>query len=142
MEAAWRRAAVYLVCRDGDGRLLLTRFSMPGHANSGQWTMPGGGMEWGETPIDTAVRELEEETGLVARIGPLLGVFSRWFEPQETMSGEAGHVIALVYEVPDARGELRTSFDDGTTDACAWFTLDEVRGLRRADVVDFVLDLL
>ena len=138
----WHRIACYVVCRDADGRLLLTRFFMDGHRNSGQWTMPGGGMEWGETPIETAARELEEETGYVGAIGPLLGVFSRWFEASETMSGDAGHVIGLLYGATDLRGDLRSEFDEGTTDGAAWFTLDEVRALRRADVVDFVLDLL
>ena len=53
MEAEWRRAAAYVLCRDGDGRILLTRFTHATHPDSGNWTMPGGAMEWGEDPLET-----------------------------------------------------------------------------------------
>jgi hypothetical protein len=36
-------------------------------------------------------------------------------------------------------GDLRTAFDPGTTDAAAWFSLDEARSAPRAGLVDFVL---
>lgn len=79
MDVAWRRAAAYVVCRDETDRLLLTRFVSAGHPDSGMWTMPGGGMDWGETAEAAAHRELDEETGLTATLGSVIGVFSRWF---------------------------------------------------------------
>ncbi|HEX4905919.1 MAG TPA: NUDIX hydrolase [Acidimicrobiales bacterium] len=142
-EATWRRAAAYVLCRDDEGRILLTRFVQDGNRDSGKWTMPGGGMEWGEHPIETAARELEEETGYVADIGPILGVFSRWFTAEESARGEPGHVIGIVYEGTNLRGELRTEFSD-TTDAAAWFTLVEARQLGAAasvGLVAYCLDL-
>lgn len=138
----WRKAAVYVVCRDESERLLLTRFVSPGDPDSGKWTMPGGGMEWGEDPHATAVRELDEETGLAASIGPVLGIFSRWFTETESVRGEAGHVIGVVFEASNIRGTLRTEFDEGTTDAAQWFGIDEVRHVSRVPLVDFVLDLI
>lgn len=57
MEAAWRRVAAYALCLDGKN-ILLTRFSAPGNPDHGKWTLPGGGMEWGESPLDTVRREL------------------------------------------------------------------------------------
>ena len=98
MDAEWRRIAAYVLCRDDAGRILLTRFTRAGHPDSGKWTMPGGAMEWGEDPFETAERELEEETGLHAEIGRVVGVFSRWYEPHEAVSGNAGHVVGIVYE--------------------------------------------
>lgn len=135
----WRRAASYVVCRDSAGRILLTRFYSPTHRDSGRWTMPGGGMEWGETAEQTALRELEEETGLTAHLGAVLGVFSRWFSADEAATGEPGHAIGLVYEATVTGGELRTWFEDGTTDEAAWFSLEEVRSLPLVELVDFVL---
>jgi hypothetical protein len=72
----------------------------------------------------------------------MLGVWSRWFGADEAYSGTPGHVLAMVYEVTEFTGELRTTFDEGTTDAAAWFSLDEVRSLRRVEQVDRVLELL
>lgn len=104
--------------------------------------MPGGAMEWGESPVETAARELEEETGLRATIGPVVGVFSRWYTDRESARGEAGHVIGIVLEATDLAGQLRTSFDDGTTDAAGWFGMGEVHDLPRVELLDFVLDLV
>jgi len=104
--------------------------------------MPGGGMEWGESPHTTALRELEEETGLDATIGPVLGVFSRWYTERDSARGEAGHLIGVVYTATDVTGELRTDFDAGTTDSAKWFTMDEVRNLSRVELVDYVLKLI
>lgn len=133
---------MYVVCRDELGRLLLTRFISPGNPDSGKWTMPGGGMEWGESPEATAHRELAEETGLVATLGPVIGVFSHWFTEHESFRGEPGHVIGILYEATDLRGEVRTAFEAGTTDGARWYDLDEVRRLPRVQVVDFVLNLI
>lgn len=136
----WRRVAAYVLCRDPGGRILLTRFVQEGNPDSGSWTMPGGGMEWGEHPVETATRELDEETGLHADIGEVVGVFSRWFEAHETPRSQPGHVIGLVFAATNVRGTLRTDFSD-TTDAAAWFTLDQARALRRVSLVDYCLDL-
>jgi len=142
VEAEWKRTAAYVVCRDATDRLLLTRFVMEGHPDSGRWTLPGGGMEWGESPRDTASRELEEETGFTATIGSVLGVFSQWFTAEESVQGAAGHFVGIVFEAQDLAGELRVDFDGGTTDLAQWFTLDEVRALPHVAQVDFVLDLI
>lgn len=133
---------MYVVCRDETGRVLLTRFVSPGNPDSGKWTMPGGGMKWGESPEQTAHRELAEETGLAASLGPVLGVFSHWFTDQESFRGEAGHVVGIVYEATDLNGRLRTEFDAGTTDDARWFAVDDIRRLPHVELVDFVLDLI
>jgi len=44
-------------------------------------------MEWGEQAHETALRELGEETGLSADIGPLLGAQSEWFDEQTSERG-------------------------------------------------------
>lgn len=57
------RPAVRVVCVDGHGRVLLMGW-YDGVADVTVWEPPGGGVEPGETPAETARRELYEETGL------------------------------------------------------------------------------
>ncbi len=104
--------------------------------------MPGGGLEWGESAEAAAHRELAEETGLTATLGSVIGVFSRWFTSEESVAGEAGHMIGVVFASSDVRGQLRTTFEAGTTDGARWFDLDEVARLPHVELVDFVTDLL
>lgn len=62
-----RRAAVRLVVLDDRGQILLFRTRSPTYPETGLWwELPGGGIDPGESYVDTAVRELREETGLVA----------------------------------------------------------------------------
>lgn len=58
------REAVRVVVLDTDDRILLFRTWHTGHPGH-WWELPGGGGESGETYVDTAIRELQEETGIV-----------------------------------------------------------------------------
>jgi len=63
---------VVVVARTADGRWLLIR-----RGDTGQWALPGGTLEWGETLRQAAARELAEETGVErVTLGGLLGVYS------------------------------------------------------------------
>jgi ADP-ribose pyrophosphatase YjhB (NUDIX family) len=136
------RVAAYVLCRDDDGRVLLTRFVEEGNRYSGWWTMPGGGMEWGEQAIESAARELEEETGLVAEVGAVLAVRSQWMEPAESLHHDRYHSVQVIHEATNLRGELHIDFSHcDTTDAAAWFTLDEARALPKVTLVTHCLDL-
>ncbi len=141
-EPAWQRVAAYVVCRDTEGRVLLTHLHLPGLPSHRSWTLPGGGMDRGEQPTDTALRELHEETGLTATLGPLLGVRSSWLEPHETATGTPGHALAILFEATALSGDLRTEFPPGSTDEAAWFTRDEIAALPRVPLVDVALELL
>jgi 8-oxo-dGTP pyrophosphatase MutT (NUDIX family) len=57
------RAAVRVICLDRDSRVLLLHWRDPFDGNR-LWEPPGGGIEPGESPVDSARRELVEETGL------------------------------------------------------------------------------
>ena len=66
-----RQAAGAVVVRE-DGRVLLIQRGRP--PGAGDWTLPGGKVEPGETPAQTIVRELHEETGLRVEIVAALRV--------------------------------------------------------------------
>ena len=104
--------------------------------------MPGGGLDWGESAEAAAHRALDEETGLTATLGCVIGVFSRWFTKEESVAGEAGHMVGIVFDAVDVQGVLRTTFELGTTDGVRWFDLEEIANLPHVELVDFVLDLL
>lgn len=100
-------------------------------------------MEWGEQPKQTALRELSEETGLIADIGPLLGVQSEWFDESTSDHGERGLALRLIFSAENATGTLKTDFsDDDTTIAAAWFHISSVAKLDKVGVVDFGLTLV
>lgn len=72
-EGAWHLVAeIYSVTTDG--RVLVTR-RHPDKAWGGLWEITGGGVVKGETPLQGAVRELWEETGLTARETDLRPVY-------------------------------------------------------------------
>ena len=142
MQADRTRVAAYVLCRDDAGRILLTRFVAEGNPRSGAWTMPGGGMDWGEQPHETAARELHEETGLVADIGAVLFVRSQWILPPESYLNDRYHAVQIVYEATNPRGDLHTDWSHcDTTDAAGWFTVDEARALDHVGLVADCLDL-
>lgn len=115
------RVAAYALCRDEDGRVLLCHLA-PSVGVGDLWTLPGGGIDFGEAPGDAVLRELREETGLTGRLGRLLDVGDRLFGADAT--GGRLHAIRIVYAVEDLQGTL-TSERDGTTDACRWVTRQE-----------------
>lgn len=110
------------------GRVALVRSSNPKHTPS-LWWLPGGGIDFGEAPEDTLVREFFEETGLVVRDPALLGVTS---DVRRRDNGDRIHTVRILFTVELAGGELRHEVH-GTTDHAAWFDLDELAELNVAD---------
>ena len=134
-ETRRQRIAAYGVCRDDDGRLLLARASSS-LTLRGRWFLPGGGVDHGESPEESLVREIEEESGLTVELGAFLDVLS---DVRTLPDGTSLHTVRLVYQVDSWRGRLRPEHD-GTTDAVAWFTPEQVRQLPLALYVQTVVE--
>ena len=117
-----RVAAYALVVRDG--HVLLTRNSARG-PHPGTWTLPGGGIDHGEDPRATVVREVREETGLACTPGEVLDVTSTHFEGTAPSGRrEDFHALQVVFQATvDDPAEPRVLESGGTTDAAAWVPL-------------------
>jgi 8-oxo-dGTP diphosphatase len=126
------RLAAYAWVERGDA-VLLCRISSPDVA-AGQWTLPGGGLEFGEDPDTGVLRELSEETGLVGTVGELLGVRSAILEPEMTKRGDRLHVVGVVYRVDAAEADLVMELD-GSTDLAAWVPFTELEALPALPLV-------
>ena len=137
--AGFTRIAAYCVVTDESGRLLLCRLG-PGELDVGKWTLPGGGLDFGEDPADGAVRELEEETGLVGRITALLGIDSRLYPPRPGRDVPF-HAIRAIYRAEPVMAELRHELD-GSTDRAEWFTREQLARVSAVDLVERALELL
>ena len=125
-----------------DEAVLLSHWN-PRHATfRGAWTLPGGGMEIGEQPAETALREVLEETGFTVELDELLGVHSRHMAPDERMDGLGRplHALRVIYRAHVTGGTL-TAEVGGSSDEARWFPLGALPGLPLVGLVPVALEL-
>jgi 8-oxo-dGTP pyrophosphatase MutT (NUDIX family) len=135
----WVRVGAYAIVTDALERLLLCRIA-PGYPLAGRWTLPGGGVDFGEHPDDAVLRELHEETGLTGVRGAVAGIWSGHIPRPLTRPGPL-HWVAILYHVVTEPGDLRLEVG-GSTDECRWVDLPDVAALERTDLVDGALQAL
>lgn len=119
-----QRIAAYNVIVDEHGQLLLVRLSDLTEA-PGAWTLPGGGVDFGEHPEAAAIRELHEETGLHGRIVELLTVDSYHRLSHDDEGEYDYHAIRIVYRT-EIEGADLVHETDGSTDMAQWFSFEEL----------------
>jgi len=98
--------------------VLLVR-QAPGHSLQGQWTVPWGRLEAGESPSAAALRETQEEGGVRAEVEGLLGVHE--------LAAPWDGWIALIYLCRHVDGECMP--DGMETDAARYFNASELAAL-------------
>jgi 8-oxo-dGTP diphosphatase len=86
-----------------EGRVVLIRRRSDPFA--GQWALPGGFVEVGETVEEAAIREAAEETGLAVEVARLVGVYS---EPDRD---PRGHNVSVAFLARVLSGELAAATD-------------------------------
>jgi 8-oxo-dGTP pyrophosphatase MutT (NUDIX family) len=107
------RVSVSAVILDRRGRLLLQQRS-----DGGQWGLPGGSVEIGESLRDALIREVSEETGLTVTPGRLIGLYSDpSFQIVRYPDGNTWHYVNASFECRVRRGRLTTCDE---TLALAW----------------------
>lgn len=111
-----------------DDAVALVRSSNPQHVPP-LWWLPGGGIDFGESPEETLTREFKEETGLDVGGATLFSVTS---DVRKRDNGDRIHTVRIIYTVTWRSGEL-THEVHGTTDHAAWYPLEQLEALNLAD---------
>ncbi|MFJ4014522.1 NUDIX hydrolase [Streptomyces sp. NPDC090026] len=96
--------SVTVVVRDDHGRLLLIH-----KTDNDLWALPGGGHDIGERIGDTAVREVEEETGIRVEVDNIVGLYT---DPDHVLAYDDGEVrqqFSICFRAHPVGGALQTS---------------------------------
>lgn len=125
--------AADVVIKDNSGKVLLLKRSPSERANPCKWTFPGGKIEAEESPMDAAIREAKEESGLDVLIAE---------KPDYThICGACGEidksVIVYVFQAKTAQGEVALSEEH--TDF-GWFSAEELKLMEVVTVVKQALE--
>jgi ADP-ribose pyrophosphatase YjhB (NUDIX family) len=110
------------VVADDQGRILLQR-----RADSGNWALPGGAMDIGETLAESCIREVREETGFDVRVDRIVGIYS---DPGHVFAYDDGEVrqeFSICLACTITGGSLRVSSESTAVD---FFPPAELPSLR------------
>lgn len=105
---------VGVIIRNGDQVLLMKRQNSHG---AGTWSMPGGHLEYGESPDECAIREAEEETGVQIANPTFCTITNDVFEEEEK------HYVTIWMEGKYVAGEARINSAREMSDI-GWFSWD------------------
>ena len=106
-----------------EGRVLLAR---RGHAPLlGEWSLPGGVLECGETLREATCREAREETGLLVDVVDMLGVFERIVPSDD--GRVRYHYVLIDFLCRPVGGDLKAGSDAAEV---GWFTREELAALK------------
>ena len=117
--------SVNVIVTDDQDRILMIR-----RTDNGNWAVPGGGIELGESLIEAAMRETKEESGVDCQITGISGIYT---DPRHiilyTSNGEARQEFSIVLTARPAGGQPAPSSETS-----------EVRWVPRAEVEGYMMD--
>ena len=108
---------VAVIARDNESKILLIKRKIG--PRKGEWALPSGFMEIEESPIEAALRELAEETGLKGKSKRLIGVYPNNSEIH-------GYLVTIIYEVEILGGKLCAGDD---AEEAEFFTIKQLPSL-------------
>lgn len=114
--------AVTAAVRNAQGKLLLIE-----RTDNGLWALPGGAQDIGESVVQAARREVNEETGVDVEITGLSGIYS---DPQHVIAYDDGEVrqeFSLCFHAKPVGGELRSSSE---SKEARWVSPDSLQDLK------------
>jgi ADP-ribose pyrophosphatase YjhB (NUDIX family) len=111
-----------------DDQVLLVRSSSP-LIKPPLWWLPGGGIDFAESPEETLLREFREETGLSIKDPVLLDVAS---DVRRRPNGDRIHTVRVLYTVSLDGGSLRDE-EVGTTNQAQWFDIHQLDDVNIAE---------
>ena len=91
----------------------------------GEWSLPGGALECGETLREAVAREAREETGLTAETGEMLGVYERVVRSDD--GRVRYHYVLIDFLCRVLMGDLQSGSDASDV---RWFTREELDGFN------------
>jgi ADP-ribose pyrophosphatase YjhB (NUDIX family) len=120
--------AASVVVANEQGEILLIE-----RADNGNWTIPGGAMEFGESLTQTAIREAKEETGYDIEVTGLVGIYTNPNRRIEyTSNGEVRQEFSVVYRARPVSGQPMLN-DEATR--VEWVSVNKLDGLQIADPI-------
>ncbi|MEE9353697.1 MAG: NUDIX hydrolase [Candidatus Thorarchaeota archaeon] len=111
---------VDVVVIEGNKILLVKRGQSP---HQGEWALPGGFVEYGETSEAAAKREVQEETGIAIELSAIMGVYS---DPDRD---PRGHTVSVVFIGEMVSGQLQGG--DDAADA-KWYDINDLHEVQLA----------
>lgn len=120
-----------------DGHILVIRLA-PHVPSGGQWSIPGGGVDWGETLHEALHREVWEEAGLTCNIGNMALEYG--FNVRRDENDLFVHQVVFFVEV--SRGHPRVIEQEGSTEHVEWVSFEEAEALALVPVARLTLNAL
>lgn len=131
-------AVILAIEQDKDGETLYLFQQRLKHPYFGFWGFPTGKISWGETIIETAARELMEETGLRADLRHA-GIYHEKVYKAETKEQLEDKIFHVVH-CTNPKGKLQVAFEGGRNE---WMTRDQAKSQDKIfDSFDIEIDIV